>query len=104
MSELRDNDIDEIEITLDGKEIRGWTSSGAGRRLVVREFIEGDGCPMTHADANAALIVRAINSHAELLAAAKQARLFAADNMNMSRKDMIDVLTAAIVKAESKTP
>lgn len=42
---VTDNDLDEITVTLDGKEIRGWSySSDRERRvkmLCAREFVEG---------------------------------------------------------------
>lgn len=45
LSRVTDNDRDEITVTLDGKELRGWSyATEAERRMeivVAREFVEG---------------------------------------------------------------
>jgi hypothetical protein len=42
---VKDNDRDEITVTLDGKEIRGWSYENEAERrvkmLLAREFVEG---------------------------------------------------------------
>lgn len=42
---VKDNDRDEITVTLDGKEIRGWSYKSDDERrlkmLLAREFVEG---------------------------------------------------------------
>lgn len=57
-------------------------------------------------DANAALIVRAVNAHAELLAAATEICLAADAVTAMAghEPDTIRALRAAVIKAKSETP
>lgn len=83
-----DNDRDEITVTLNGRELRGYSyESEAERRakmLAAREYVEGWYCGMQRS--------------AELLAALKQARICLCDTArDRAAKSAID---AAIAKAE----
>jgi len=87
-----DNDKDEITVTLDGKEIRGWSYADETERRVkmwaAREFVEGW---FDAADRKATIDLGDLRD--ELIATLEELRDHLGDDMNDSRSKRIAYLT-----------
>ena len=90
----------------DGSGIPGWNIFGADGRCVC-SMMDADAATTRINPANASLIVRAVNSHADLLAACKDAlnnldRSLRGERGGFRPLEVSKTLRAAIAKAEGK--